>query len=163
MPAMPRKPSLPSDRRSRAAAQPKPSDTEVEAYKFILDQLSTHGWNMKNPSRHADGQVWTQNQCLAHPEIKRALGATRPENIVKLSESRLWVIEAKRDRKELEKAVREAAEYTDAILAGGVLDVLFITGVAGNDTANYLLHLAGTGDSVQARRTESHLPQSPRI
>lgn len=117
----------------------RPTDTEVEAYKFILDQLSVHGWNTKNPSRHAEGRVWTQNQCLAHPEIKRALGATRPENVVKLSESRLWVIEAKRDRRELEKAVREAADYADAILGGGVLDVPLITGVAGNDTSNYLV------------------------
>lgn len=117
-----------------------PTDTEVEAYKFILDQLQQHGWNTKNPSRSAEGQVWTQNQCFAHSAIKAALGATRPENIVKLSETRLWIIEAKRDRKALEKAVAEATEdYAAPIVAGGVLDVPFISGVAGNDVSGYLV------------------------
>ena len=58
-----------------------------------------------------NGQVWTQNQCLAHEHIKTALGATRPENIVKVSENALWVIEAKASRKELSKALDEATDF----------------------------------------------------
>jgi type I restriction enzyme M protein len=124
----------------QAPLLPVARDTEVEAYKFILDQLNEHGWNIKNPSRVGSGQVWTQNQCLAHIEIKRALGAMHPENIVKLSESRLWVIEAKRDRKALGQALKEAAEdYAAAIQRGGVLDVPFISGVAGNEASGYLV------------------------
>lgn len=115
-------------------------DTEVEAYKFILDQLEEHEWNIKNPSRNTGGQVWTQNQCLAHPSIKAALGAMHPENIVKLSESSVWVIEAKRDRKQLDQAVREAiSDYATPIIAGGRLNVPVISGVAGNDTTGYLV------------------------
>lgn len=131
-------------RRAPATASSKTArkgpDTEIEAYKFILDQLTEHGWNLKNPSRAAAGQVWTQNQCLAHPEIKRALGATRPENVIKISETRLWVIEAKRDRKELARALREATDdYAAKIHKCGVLSVPFITGVAGNEDSGYLV------------------------
>jgi type I restriction enzyme M protein len=120
---------------------PNPTDTEMEACKFILDQLQQHDWNIRNPSRNAAGQVWTQNQCLAHPAIKLALGATRPENIVKLSETRIWIIEAKRDRAALDRAVEEAAnDYAEPILRGGILDVPFISGVAGNNDTGYLVH-----------------------
>ncbi|MBA3316084.1 MAG: hypothetical protein H0T47_22695 [Planctomycetaceae bacterium] len=108
-------------RRARRSL-PTPVDTEVEAYGFIRDQLREMGWNIKNPSRSGEGQVWTQNQCLSCEPIKTALGTTRPENIVKLSESLLWVIEAKRDRKALDKAVREATDdYAAPIISGGAL------------------------------------------
>jgi type I restriction enzyme M protein len=119
---------------------PNPTDTEMEACKFILDQLQEHGWNIKNPSRNAAGQVWTQNQCLAHPEIKRALGNTRPENIVKLAETRIWIIEAKRDRRALDKALDEAAnDYAAPIIRGRLLDVPLVSGVAGNGDTGYLV------------------------
>jgi type I restriction enzyme M protein len=113
-------------------------DTEVEAYKFILDQLKEVGWNSKNPSRNADGHVWTQGQCHAHPEIKKALGGTKPENIVRLSEKKLWVIEAKRDRGKLKKALSEAEhDYARPLIDGGYFGVPLITGVAGNDETGY--------------------------
>ena len=51
-------------------AAPVPAETEVEAYGFIRKQLGDLGWIVKNPSSRTGGQVWTQNQCLAHPEIK---------------------------------------------------------------------------------------------
>jgi type I restriction enzyme M protein len=113
-------------------------DTEVEAYKFILDQLKEVGWNSKNPSRNADGHVWTQGQCHAHPEIKKALGGTKPENIVRLSERKLWVIEAKRDRGQLKKALSEAEyDYAKPLMDGTYFSVPLITGVAGNDGTGY--------------------------
>jgi len=129
---------LSSTRKPEPARYPAPTDTEVEAYKFILDQLKEVGWNAKNPSRNADGHVWTQGQCHGHPEIKKALGGTKPENIVRLTEKKLWVIEAKRDRGQLKKALSEAEnDYAKPLMDGGYFGVPLITGVAGNDTTGY--------------------------
>jgi len=110
--------------------------TEVEAYAFIRQQLKELGWSLKTPEQ--GGQVWTQNQCLAHPEIKRCLGATRPENTVRLTETQLWVIEAKSTRSGLSQALHEAEiDYAVPIRNGGVLAVPLVTGVAGNDLEGY--------------------------
>lgn len=115
-----------------------PADSEVEAYHFIRDRLRELGWSTKDPNRHAGGEVWTQNQCLTHPEIKRCLGLARPENVVKLSEKQLWVIEAKSARAMLDQAIREAEDdYAWPINNGGRLKVPLISGVAGNDTTGY--------------------------
>lgn len=117
---------------------PKPAESEVEAYHFIRDRLKEIGWKVRNPESVAGGQVWTQNQCLSNPEIKKCLGATRPENIVKLAETKLWVIEAKNNRALLKKAIHEAEnDYARKIIAGKVLSVPLITGVAGNDDSGY--------------------------
>ena len=119
----------------------KPVDSEVEAYGFIREQLADLGWNLKDPSRHADGQVWTQNQCLAHPHLKAALGKTRPENIVKLNEKLVWVIEAKASRQELGKALDEAVDfYAGAVnKTHGKISALLATGVAGTEDSGYLM------------------------
>jgi type I restriction-modification system DNA methylase subunit len=118
-----------------------PTDTEVEAYGFIREQLRDLGWIVKNPSKAGNGQVWTQNQCLAHAHIKLAFGKMRPENIVKLSENALWIIEAKRARKELDKAVKEAVEdYATPINnTPGQVRAFLATGVAGNEDLGYLI------------------------
>ena len=95
---------------------PKPAKSEVEAYGFIRENLREVGWIVKDPARSGGGQVWTQNQCLNHPEIKRALHLSRPENVVKVGEDRLWIIESKADRKDIAKALREAIEdYAELI------------------------------------------------
>ena len=39
-----------------------PKESEVEAYGFIRDQLRDLGWIVRDPSKVATGQVWTQNQ-----------------------------------------------------------------------------------------------------
>jgi hypothetical protein len=129
--------AMSSTDKGRSLIRP-PADTEVEAYGFIRDQLREVGWSVKDPSRHTGGQVWTQNQCLNDPAIKAALGITRPENVVKLSESSVWVIEAKRDRAQLDQALREAEnDYGRLIREGGQLMVPLISGVAGNETTGY--------------------------
>ena len=86
-------------------------DTEVEAYEFIRRQLRDLQWIVKNPSLNTGGQVWTQNQCLSHPDIKQAFDLKRPENVVKLSESLIWIIEAKPTRRQLDQALDEAIHY----------------------------------------------------
>src|SRR5580658_5238254 len=107
-----------------------PPDTEVEAYVFIRDQLAQVGWVVKNPSTSPDGEVWTQNQVRAVPELLRVWGTKRPENVVKLSGTKVWVIEAKRSRAELEKALREAEnEYAWPIQNAGTMQVPLITGI----------------------------------
>lgn len=118
----------------------KVADTEVEAYDFIRRQLRDLGWKVKNPSLNTGGQVWTQNQCLSHPVIKLALVKNRPENIIQVSIDRLWVIEAKAARKDLEKALTEAEnDYCKPINAlPGKLRAVFATGVAGSEDLGYL-------------------------
>ena len=73
--------------------------TEVDAYIFIKENLKLMGWDVRNPSRIDSGQVFTQNECHSHPEIHAQLGRLTPENIVKLSESSFWVIEAKKEHR----------------------------------------------------------------
>jgi type I restriction enzyme M protein len=95
----------------KLTAKGRSSATEVDAYAYIRERLKDFGWNIKNPSRHPMGQVWTQNQCLTDLGIKERLGAKHPENIIKISETKLWVIEAKANRKDLELALSEAIDY----------------------------------------------------
>ena len=118
-----------------------PVQSEVEAYDFIRRQLRALGWVVKDPSKTANGQVWTQNQCLAHAHIKAALDKSRPENIVKLSENALWVIEAKASRKALSKALDEATVlYADKINSfPGQVRAFLASGVAGNEDLGYLI------------------------
>jgi type I restriction enzyme M protein len=119
----------------------KPTDTEVEAYEYIRQQLRDLNWIVKDPSRSPEGQVWTQNQCLAHPQMKAAFDKKRPENVVKLSEKLLWVIEAKRSRKQLDVALDEAINYyAERINAlPGTVRAVLATGVAGTEESGYLM------------------------
>lgn len=115
---------------------------------------------VKNPSRFEKGQVWTQNQCFSHPDIKAALGTTRPENIVKLSEDKLWVIEAKSDKGLIGRAISEAMnDYAVPINRGGRLKALIATGVAGNEQTGYLVQtrilLGGQWESVTINGQEA--------
>ena len=36
-------------------------NSEVDAYIFIKETLESLGWNIKNPSRNAEGKVYTQS------------------------------------------------------------------------------------------------------
>jgi len=114
-------------------------DSEVHAYAFIKDKLKNREWDIRNPERTPLGQVWTQNECLSNPEIKRLLGLQKPENIVKISETLLWVFESKRSHAELSKALSEAEGYARQLNKSKRLKVQFITGVAGNDIDSFLM------------------------
>lgn len=116
--------------------------TEVEAYGFIRQRLGELGWIVKNPSVSTGGQVWTQNQCLSHSDIRRAFDKLRPENIVKLSESLLWIIEAKASRQELDRALKEAThEYAKRIndLPDCGVRAILASGVVGSEHSGYLI------------------------
>ena len=114
-------------------------DTEVDAYVFIKSTLKALGWDTRNPERVPEGQVWTQNECLGHPEIKRLLGLRRPENIVKVSEKVLWVIEAKRSLAELHYAIMEARGRAETLNQSQQFQVKFISGVAGNSIDGFII------------------------
>ncbi len=113
--------------------------TEVDAYIFIKENLRSLGWDARNPERVADGQVYTQNECLSNPEIKRLLGRGRPENIVKVTEKVLWVIEAKRSQSELHQALCEAEERAEKLNESQLFQVRFISGVAGNQLDGFII------------------------
>lgn len=117
----------------------KARNSEVDAYVFIKENLKLLGWDIRNPARNPGGQVYTQNECLSHEALKDALGLDRPENVVKVSESIQWIIEAKRDHKQLDLAVVEAEDYAKRINDKGVLKAVFVSGVAGNLTDSYVI------------------------
>lgn len=114
-------------------------NSEVDAYIFIKEQLESLGWNIKNPSRTDDGQVYTQGECLTHPELKKGLGKTKPENIVKLSETKFWVIESKKEHKQLQQALNESRDYAEEINKKSQVNAVIISGIAGNRTDSYLI------------------------
>ena len=122
-----------SRRRNTSAA------TEVDAYIFIKGKLRELGWNTGNPERNPDGQVWTQNECLSNIHIRRCLGLERPENIVKVTERHLWVIEAKRYHSQLDEAVDEGLGYATKINNGQHYQVHIVSGVAGNDDDGFIV------------------------
>jgi hypothetical protein len=124
----------------------KAKSSEVDAYIYIKENLKESGWDIRNPTRHPSGQVFTQAECFSHPELKKQLVLKKPENIVKITESVFWVIEAKREHKELDKALIEAKEYAKMINRSSNIKALFISGVAGNEIDGFLvqtLFLAG--------------------
>ncbi len=118
---------------------PKAHESEFESYGYIKARLKALGWDTRNPSRADAGRVWTQTQCLADPDIKQLLGAKHPENVVKVTEAVLWVIEAKPSHTQLGLAYQEAVERADLIRPSKKYQVLFVSGVAGNDIDSYLV------------------------
>ena len=115
-------------------------DTEVEAYAFIRRELGQLSWDCRNPSKAAQGEVWTQNQCFSDPDIKQWLDKKKPENIVKVDATHLWVIESKSKRNEIDAALDEAENYYASRLNQSKMwHVSLISGVAGNDADGYTI------------------------
>jgi len=117
----------------------KPKDSEVHAYEFIKRNLRLLGWDVRNPERCDTGQVWTQNECLSNPEIKKCLNLDKPENIVKVTERVLWIIEAKRSHSELRRALSEAEDYAKRFAQSDRYNARFVSGVAGNEIDSFLV------------------------
>lgn len=118
----------------------KKRTTEVDAYNYIKTELKALGWDVRNPARVPQGQVYTQNECLSDPEIKKWLDKDRPESIVKVNETTLYVIEAKGNRTKINKAIHEAEDdYANILNQSKIYKVSFISGVAGNDSDGYVV------------------------
>jgi type I restriction-modification system DNA methylase subunit len=145
----------------------KRRDSEVEAYIFIRDKLGELGWDVRNPERHPDGQVYTQNQALEHDELQNCLGQDRPENIVKLSETKFWVIEAKNQREKLDQAIEEAEEYAADINESDHIESVIISGIAGNDADKYVVENQYLEDgrfrTIKMNDREASMLLSPEI
>lgn len=141
--------------------------SEVHAYGFIKEQLIKLGWIVKNPLRSKDGQVFTQNECLGEPRIAEQLGLQKPENIVKLSETNYYVIEAKSTRDNIKRAIKEAEDYAEKINHSKHISAKIISGVAGNDDEGYTVKskflIKGTFESVISNEKELTGLISPEI
>jgi type I restriction-modification system DNA methylase subunit len=119
---------------------PRPRTSEVDAYLFIKEDLKNLGWDVKNPLRSKRGQVFTQGECLDEPRIQEQLGQLKPENTVKVTDTEYYVIEAKADKKKIEKAVKGAEnKYAEKINRSEHIQARIISGVAGNDIENYVV------------------------
>jgi type I restriction-modification system DNA methylase subunit len=106
--------------------------SEVHAYVHIANELANKkGWTKE--------QIFTQQECLSIPVVAEALGKTKPENVVKITESIYYVIEAKNEREKINIAVKEARDYyAKPINKIGKVNALFITGIAGNHEDGYI-------------------------
>lgn len=115
-----------------------PKNSEVDAYSYIKEELSKLGWIVKNPARVREGEVYKQNEGLSNRDIKECLDRDMPEAIIKINEVELWVIESKRDKKDIEIALEEAKnQYAKKINKSKKIKCIVISGVAGNDTDGF--------------------------
>lgn len=122
-------------------------ESEFRAYPYIQKVLKELGWDIRNP-RHG-GDVYTQGEFRKHDSIlDRTLGLTTPENIVVIpwdGGPRYWIIEAKAEHKDLERAVGESRQYADNInrvvanSVDGVGLARFITGIAGTPDESFFV------------------------
>lgn len=118
----------------------KPKNSEVDAYTYIKEELEKLGWIVKNPARVVDGEVYKQNEVLSHKELKVMLVRDMPEAVVKLNNKEFWVLESKRDKKDIEQALNEAKnQYAKKINKSKKIQCILVSGVAGNDTDGYIV------------------------
>lgn len=110
----------------------KVNPSEVHAYIYIRRELiEKKGWSKD--------EIYTQGECLKHPEIKKFLGQTKPENMVEVVDNIFYTIEAKNERKKIEQALKESRDdYAEKINQSNKIKSLFITGVAGNDVEGFI-------------------------
>lgn len=129
-------------------------NSEFNSYVFIKNDLNEIGWNVRNPNRDPQGEVYTQQECLDHPEVGAQLGRQKPEYIVKVRENGFWIIEAKANHNQLDQAFNEAVDYANQINRSPLIQAFLVSGVAGNDIDGYLIKTAivnrnGTTQLVQ--------------
>jgi type I restriction enzyme M protein len=116
-----------------------PRASEFASYVFIKNDLNNLGWNTRNPSRNPDGQLYTQQECLDHPDIAEGLGRQKPEYVIKVKEDVFWVVEAKNTLDKIDIAFQEAVDYAKDINQSTTVSAFIVTGVAGNDDDGYLV------------------------
>jgi len=117
----------------------KKRDSEFQSYTYIKNELRELGWNVKNPNRESNGQLYTQQECLGNPEIAAMLGKLTPEYVVKLREDAYWVMEAKSTHEQINQAYEEAMKYGELINSHKFIRAMIVSGVAGNDVDRYLV------------------------
>lgn len=122
-----------------------PRASEFASYVFIKNDLSNLGWNTRNPNRHAEGRLYTQQECLDNPEIAAGLGRQKPEYVIKVTEDQFWVVEAKNTLEKIDFAFQEAVDYAKSINTSSLIRASIVTGVAGNDDDGYLVKTAFLG------------------
>lgn len=139
----------------------------MHAYAFIKEDLRALGWIVKNPLRFQGGQVYTQNECLEDTELKKYLVQDRPENIVKVSESNYYIIEAKSTKDKINQAIKEAEDYAEKINKGKSIKISFISGIAGNDSDGYIVkskfYIDGKWQPIKINEKETSSLLSPQI
>ncbi len=117
-----------------------PTNSEVDAYSYIKEQLESLGWVVKNPARVVEGEVYKQNEALSNIDLKKVLVRDMPEAIVKLNDFEYWVIESKRNLQDIDQALNEAKnQYAKKINKSAKVKCILISGVAGNDTDGYIV------------------------
>jgi type I restriction enzyme M protein len=116
--------------------------SEFTSYIYIKLELSKIGWNARNPARNPTGEVYTQQECLDHDEIRNHLIKQKPEYVVKVSEDKFYVIEAKPTLEDIDIAFAEAKHYADQINKSKQIKAVIISGVAGNDEDGYTVKSA---------------------
>ncbi len=116
-----------------------PKSTEVDVYEYITKELTLLGWNVKNPLRNDNGEVYKQNECLHNKDIKECLKLDRPEAIVILEENIFWIIEGKRDKNKIDTAISEAKIYAEKINKSKKIKSLIISGIAGNNDDGFII------------------------
>lgn len=117
----------------------QPKDSEFRLYPFITDSLKELKWNLKNPNKYHEGEVYTQGECLNNEILKDTLLRDKPENVVIVDENIFWVIEAKSAFQDIKLAVNEAKEYAEKINNHQYAKCKFITGVAGDIESTFLV------------------------
>jgi type I restriction-modification system DNA methylase subunit len=117
-------------------------NSEFNSYVFIKNDLNELGWNIKNPNRDPNGEIYTQQECLDNSEIGEQLGRLKPEFVVKIRENGFWVIEAKGSHSQLDQAFNEAIDYANLINKSRLIQAFIVSGVAGNDIDGYLIKTA---------------------
>ncbi|PQJ73611.1 HsdM family class I SAM-dependent methyltransferase [Polaribacter butkevichii] len=116
--------------------------SEYTSYIWIKNELQELDWNTKNPNRNSDGQVYTQQECLDNEQIKKQLVKKKPEYVCKINEDNFYVIEAKGQIEEIDKAFQEACDYATLINKSKLIKAPIVSGVAGNDEDGYIVRSA---------------------
>lgn len=122
--------------------------SEFRLYGFILNSLADMGWDKRPP--HRGGQVYTQNEVFNDSFLKAALHLRRPENIVVIegNPKRYWVIEAKADIGDMDKALKDAKTAAKLINNLETGKCCLITGVAGDTDSAHMVetHVLVSGE-----------------
>lgn len=114
-------------------------DSEFRIYGFILDDLANLGWDTRNPARNVNGQVYTQQECLSDERIAKQWVKNHPENTVKLSENAFYIIEAKPERENIQKALQGAEKYANTLNKSKAIKSFIFSGVTGDEISGYLI------------------------